>query len=524
MSGKDETQTKPMSDAPAAEVTQHSQHEMSWRAKLRQFCDEPLSGQLARITNWFLTICIILSVVVYICSSMNFTSQELYTPCALAGEMSDYHSASTEFHRHEILKEAYCFEWMKLNPKYANDSAVMSCNQEKWRSTKCEAQIAPEANDEMWDFWKSQNQTCIPPPNNLRRKSLLAVSSVGARDAKIYCENSFPALLSNGEAFWFACNFFFSFVFLIEIVLRGLAAKTYCRRDKNVQAGDDVFATNPFFRDYYNWFDILAIIPFFFIRIPFLIVHRKQPTFMSAFGLLRVFRMFKILRRFEGTKVIIKTFKLAFFPLLVSLYFVSLIFIVLSFVIFVFESCIGKDCTFTDPMNTIYYCVITILTVGYGDQIPTGIIGRLMGVFIMIMGSFYLAMPLSIIGNTFDQVFTAEQKDREKDRGEKLKGPEVYCFVHSATSHACMHYLSQSIIAQCVSPTVCHDVFRTDLAPWFNKGAYHLFFLPAPVRGVQNAGPAPRERPFEQCDCRVWPSQIEEVLPPLQGTAHCVEE
>jgi len=402
----------------------HDVSKKSWRAKLRQFCDEPLSGRLARITNWFLTICIILSVVAYILSSMNVLCQQLYTPCALAGEDSNYHSSGTEFHRHEILKEAYCFELMKRDPTYAHNTAVMSCSEEKWRNNECEAQNKMEANDEMWDFWKSQNQTCIPPPNNLRRIPLHAVSVVGAHDTKIYCENSFPAYMSNGEAFWFACNVFFSVVFLIEIILRGIAAKNWFCADKNLQVGDDIFAAKPFFRDAMNWFDILAIMPLF-IRIPYIILQRAQPTLMSAFGLLRVFRMFKILRHFEGTKVIVRTFRLAYFPLLVSLYFVGLIFIVLSFLIFVFESCIDKECTFTDPMNTIYYCVITILTVGYGDQIPDGILGRLVGAFIMIMGSFYLAMPLSIIGNIFDQVYLAEQNEQKKNRGEKLEGPET---------------------------------------------------------------------------------------------------
>merc|ERR1719460_1491496 len=130
--------------------------------------------------------------------------------------------------------------------------------------------------------------------------------------------------------------------------------------------------------------------------------------------------MFKILRHFEGTSVFFNTFKSSIYPLLVSFFFLILMFIILSFTILLFESCIDKGCTFTDPMNTGYYLWITILTVGYGDQVPANWAARFVGILIMIMGSFYLAMPLAIIGNKFDQAYDEDEKGKHKHKEEEI--------------------------------------------------------------------------------------------------------
>ena len=152
------------------------------------------------MTNWFLTACIIASVVIYILSSMNFQSQELYTPCALTGEKSD---KDIEFYRHEILKQRYCFEVMKEKSLYSNDSAVSECDEDKWHNNECKAQVNDTYNDMMWDFWIAQKQGCIPPPNNRRRLIMQGISVVGSQKKDIYCENTFPSFIAdygyNGE-------------------------------------------------------------------------------------------------------------------------------------------------------------------------------------------------------------------------------------------------------------------------------------------------------------------------------------
>merc|ERR1719261_87820 len=79
--------------------------------------------------------------------------------------------------------------------------------------------------------------------------------------------------------------------------------------------------------------------------------------------------------------------------------------VIVSAVLFFVEPCYNNDCIFTDQLNAAYYLVITLTTIGYGDQIPVSVPGRTIGVLIAFLGSFYMAMPLAIIGAKFDEAF-----------------------------------------------------------------------------------------------------------------------
>ena len=96
-------------------------------------------------------------------------------------------------------------------------------------------------------------------------------------------------------------------------------------------------------------------------------------------------------------------------PLTVSFIVLISVMVIVSAILFFVEPCYGNDCIFTDQMNAAYYLVITLTTIGYGDQIPTSIPGRTIGALIAFLGSFYMAMPLAIIGSKFEEAF----KERE---------------------------------------------------------------------------------------------------------------
>ena len=488
----------------------------TWRTKLRIFCDEPHSSPLARLTSFFLTVCIIVSVVVYVLSSMNIQSQEAYTPCALTGEKID---KDVELYRHEILKERYCFEVMQEKSLYANDSAVSECDEDKWHNNECKAQVNDTYNDMMWDFWIAQNQSCIPPPNNRRRKILAGGSVVGSQKKAIYCENTFPGFIADGERFWFGWNIFFTFVFMIEIFVRFVASKTYCRESKE-DRDSDMLGTKPFFLDFFNIVDLLAIIPLF-IRIPYLTIFERPPSpLVSAFGFLRVFRMFKILRHFEGTSVFFNTFKSSIYPLLVSFSFLLLMFIILSFTILLFESCIDKGCTFTDPMNTGYYLVITVLTVGYGDQAPGNWAARFVGIFIMIMGSFYLAMPLAIIGNKFDQAYDEDEDKKNKHKEEEGLSANP---PPPPLKSSVLYYLGLDIKKRCYH-TFYLRLCQTALDMGCNEKTHSYIILPTPIAGVENGRSTAKARRGRGFVCHLFPYQNGGVLQPLQAAAQRDEE
>merc|ERR1712093_745022 len=54
---------------------------------------------------------------------------------------------------------------------------------------------------------------------------------------------------------------------------------------------------------------------------------------------------------------------------------------------------------------SMWWVLTTITTVGYGDTFPTTLMGRIVGAVAMILGVVGFAMPISIIGNAFEEEY-----------------------------------------------------------------------------------------------------------------------
>ena len=151
----------------------------------------------------------------------------------------------------------------------------------------------------------------------------------------------------------------------------------------------------PFFRNAFNWFDILSIPPF-------------------NTGFFRILRVFRLSSRWESSSIVSETIYKSGRPILVSmLYLLSMLTLVAS-VFFFFESCYYRTCEMPDLFSITYFLAITITTVGYGDKVPSTWYGKLIAIVVMLAGSFFLAMPLSIVGTEFERAFDENEKKRER--------------------------------------------------------------------------------------------------------------
>merc|ERR1719387_2977505 len=55
--------------------------------------------------------------------------------------------------------------------------------------------------------------------------------------------------------------------------------------------------------------------------------------------------------------------------------------------------------------DAMWFVVVSVTTVGYGDTIPKTLFGRLVSALLAIVGVLYMAMPLTIVGQAFNETW-----------------------------------------------------------------------------------------------------------------------
>ena len=140
--------------------------------------------------------------------------------------------------------------------------------------------------------------------------------------------------------------------------------------------------------------DLLAILPtylmFLYPPIHFLVDIR-------VLRIIRVFRVFKLSRYIRGAKVMKNALRLARPKIVVFLLSVILLVIILGTLMYIVEGITHSTPGFEDIPNSIYWAIITLTTVGYGNVIPISVFGKLIASLIMLLGYGIIAVPTGIV-------------------------------------------------------------------------------------------------------------------------------
>jgi len=137
--------------------------------------------------------------------------------------------------------------------------------------------------------------------------------------------------------------------------------------------------------------DVLALLPTY---LSFFIVGSQAMIVIRILRFLRVFRVLKMARYFFEAQVLTTALKHSFYK--ISVFFLSVLLTVtlMGSVMYVIE---GGSNGFSSIPASIYWAVITITTVGYGDIVPGTALGKFVASLIMIIGYAIIAVPTGII-------------------------------------------------------------------------------------------------------------------------------
>ncbi len=146
---------------------------------------------------------------------------------------------------------------------------------------------------------------------------------------------------------------------------------------------------------FYGVIDFLSTIPLY---LSFILAGSSYLLTVRALRLLRVFRILKI-TRYVGESDKLKRALLYSRPkILIFLFAVLIIAIISGTVMYLVE---GEENGFSSIPHSVYWCIVTLTTVGYGDISPATPLGQFIASLIMIMGYGIIAVPTGIVTSEY---------------------------------------------------------------------------------------------------------------------------
>ena len=155
---------------------------------------------------------------------------------------------------------------------------------------------------------------------------------------------------------------------------------------------------------FYGIIDLLAILPgylgLFIPNLQYLLVIR-------ALRLLRVFRILKLTRYLNEGDILKLALKASMYKIIVFLATVVTLVTIVGTLMYVIE---GEKNGFTSIPVSIYWAVVTITTVGYGDISPETPLGQFLAGVLMIIGYGIIAVPTGIVSAEMSRASQAALK------------------------------------------------------------------------------------------------------------------
>lgn len=137
--------------------------------------------------------------------------------------------------------------------------------------------------------------------------------------------------------------------------------------------------------------DLLSILPTY---LSLFITGYHYLLVVRVFRLLRVFRILKLARFNSESQILINALKSSSYKISIFLLAVISIVTLLGTLMYVVE---GGEEGFTSIPQSIYWAIVTVTTVGYGDLVPHTVIGKFISSIAMILGYAIIAVPTGII-------------------------------------------------------------------------------------------------------------------------------
>ncbi|KAM7353349.1 potassium voltage-gated channel shaker cognate w isoform 2-T4 [Cochliomyia hominivorax] len=215
-------------------------------------------------------------------------------------------------------------------------------------------------------------------------------------------------LTSNGSSAWYlektqtnahiaffyiecVCNAWFTF----EILVRFISSPNKC----------------DFIKSSVNIIDYIATLSFYIdLVLQRFASHLENADILEFFSIIRIMRLFKLTRHSSGLKILIQTFRASAKELTLLVFFLVLGIVIFASLVYYAER------IQTNPHNDfnsiplgLWWALVTMTTVGYGDMVPKTYIGMFVGALCALAGVLTIALPVPVIVSNFAMYYSHTQ-------------------------------------------------------------------------------------------------------------------
>ncbi|XP_070557944.1 potassium voltage-gated channel protein Shal-like isoform X2 [Ptychodera flava] len=192
-------------------------------------------------------------------------------------------------------------------------------------------------------------------------------------------------------------------IFTVEYTLRLYAAPNRCK----------------FMRSVMSIIDLVAILPYYIG----LFVKDENSDLSGAFVTLRVFRVFRIFkfsRHSQGLRILGYTLKSCASELGFLLFSLSMAIIIFATIMYYLEKNVAGTKFYSIPA-AFWYTIVTMTTLGYGDLVPTTIMGKIIGGLCSLSGVLVIALPVPVIVSNFSRIYQQNQRADKRKAQKKAR-------------------------------------------------------------------------------------------------------
>ena len=143
--------------------------------------------------------------------------------------------------------------------------------------------------------------------------------------------------------------------------------------------------------------DLLAIIPTYMMFVYPPIIYLLD---IRVIRLIRIFRVLKLTNYVRGAYTMQIALRSSRPKIVVFLLSIFIVVILVGTLMYIIE---GPENGFHNIAESIYWAIITLTTVGYGDIVPITVLGKILASFIMILGYAIIAVPTGIVSAEFSK-------------------------------------------------------------------------------------------------------------------------